>query len=176
MVGVVAGLVVAVLGTGLLDSVSSQDELRATVDDAGAAGPLVFLALMIALVPLNVPGLIFVIPSTTLFGTVGGVAMSLTGGFVASAIGVVLARRLGRAAVAHRIPARLRRLEERLSRRGFWAVVVLRLFTFLAQPADWLLGLSSIPMRTVLAGTLVGLVPPTLVIALSGGGILDLIL
>ena len=32
---------------------------------------------LVLLVPLNVPGLVFVIPATTLFGTVPGIALSL---------------------------------------------------------------------------------------------------
>ena len=74
------------------------------------------------------------------------------------------------------MPPRIRKLERHLAKRGFAGVVVARCFTYLLQPVDWLYGLSSIPMRTVLAGTFVGLVPPTVVIALSGGGILDLVL
>jgi uncharacterized membrane protein YdjX (TVP38/TMEM64 family) len=171
-IGLVVGLA---FGTGLVDRLSDEDRLRQTVDDAGAWGPLLFVALMVLLVPLNVPGIIFVIPSTALFGTVGGVVLSLIGGFVASAVGIVAARRLGRAAFERRMPPRVQRLEARLSARGFWTVVVLRTFTFLLQPVDWLCGLSSMRMRTVLAGTFVGLVPPTLVIAIGGGGLLDLL-
>ena len=162
--------------SGVFGHVSDEDRLRATVEDAGALGPLLFVGLMVLLVPLNVPGLVFVVPSTTLFGTVGGIVLSLTGGYLASVIGVVAARRLGRQAFEARMPARIRRLETRLSERGFWAVVLLRTFTFLLQPADWLCGLSSMPMRTVLTGTFVGLIPPTLLIALSGGGVLELVL
>lgn len=176
VVGVMAAIVAVVglaFGTGLVDHVSDQARLQKTVDDAGLWGPVLFLALMILFVPLNVPGLVFVIPSTTLFGTVPGIALSLIGGFVASAVGIVAARRLGRAALENRLPARIRRWEARLCERGFWAVVLLRSFTFLLQPVDWLCGLSSMPMRTVLAGTFVGLIPPTVVIALSGGGLLD---
>ena len=173
VVGVAAFLLAR---SGVFGHVGDEDRLRSTVEDAGALGPLLFLALMVLLVPLNVPGLVFVIPSTTLFGTVGGVALSLAGGFLASAVGVVAARRLGRQAFETRMPARVRGLEARLSKGGFWAVVLLRSFTFLLQPADWLCGLSRMPMRTVLAGTFVGLVPPTLLIALTGGGVLDLVL
>lgn len=166
-------LVTLVLTSGLVDHVRDDEQLRATVDDAGLLGPVVFVGLMVLLVPLNVPGILFVIPSTTLFGTVSGIVLSLIGGFVASAIGIVAARRLGRGAFEARVSPRLRRLERRLSTHGFWAVVLMRCFTFLLQPVDWLCGLSSMPMRTVLAGTFVGLVPPTLVIALSGGTLLD---
>jgi uncharacterized membrane protein YdjX (TVP38/TMEM64 family) len=74
------------------------------------------------------------------------------------------------------MPPRIRRLEQRLTKHGFWGVVVLRCLTFLFQPVDWLCGLSSIPMRTILAGTFVGLIPPTLVIALGGGNLLSRVL
>lgn len=175
VVGVV-GFIAAVVTSGVLGRFSDQEELRSTIDAAGIWGPLLFVAFMVLLVPLNVPGLLFVVPATTLFGTVGGVVLSLVGGFLASTIGIVGARRLGRDAFIARLPPRLRRLEERLCERGFWAVVALRSVTFLLQPADWLCGLTRMPMRTVLAGTFVGLVPPTLVIALTGGGVLDLFL
>jgi uncharacterized membrane protein YdjX (TVP38/TMEM64 family) len=172
----IAGIVAVVIRSGLLDRFTDQDELRATVDRAGAWGPLLFVALMVLLVPLNVPGLLFVIPATTLFGTVGGVVLSLIGGFLASAVGIVGARRLGRDALVRRLPPRLQRLEARLCERGFWAVAGLRSVTFLLQPVDWLCGLTRMPMRTVLGATFVGLIPPTVVIALTGGGLLDLVL
>lgn len=175
VVAAIAGAAGLVVASGALDHVTDQDRLRATVDGAGVWGPLVFLGLMIALVPLNVPGLLFVIPATTLFGTVGGIVLSLIGGFVASAIGIVGARRLGRDAFIHRLPPRLQRLEARLCERGFWAVVALRSVTFLLQPVDWLCGLTRMPMRTLLSATFVGLFPPTVVVALTGGGVLELV-
>jgi uncharacterized membrane protein YdjX (TVP38/TMEM64 family) len=172
----IAGVVAAVVTSGVLGRFSDQEELQATIDSAGVWGPLLFVGLMVLLVPLNVPGLLFVVPATTLFGTVVGVALSLVGGFLASAIGIVGARRLGRDAFVTRLPPRLQRMEARLCERGFWAVVALRSVTFLLQPVDWLCGLTRMPMRTVLGATFVGLVPPTLVIALTGGGVLDLVL
>lgn len=174
-IGVVGGIA-AVVTSGVLDRFTDQDQLQATIDRAGVWGPLLFVGLMVVLVPLNVPGVLFVVPATTLFGSAGGVALSLVGGFLASTVGIVGARRLGRDAFIARLPPRLRRLEARLCERGFWAVVALRSVTFLLQPVDWLCGLTRMPMRTVLGATFVGLVPPTLVIALTGGGVLDLLL
>ncbi|MDZ7676297.1 MAG: VTT domain-containing protein [Acidimicrobiales bacterium] len=167
---------VAIWTSGVLDIVTSEEELRATVDDAGAWGPVVYLALMILLVPLSVPGVLFSVPATTLFGTPLGLTLAFLGGYIGSVIGIVGARRLGRRAVEHRLPLRVRKWEQRFSQRGFWAVTVARCLTYLFQPLDWLCGISSIPMRTALAGTFVGLIPPTLVVCLSGGGLLDLLL
>jgi uncharacterized membrane protein YdjX (TVP38/TMEM64 family) len=172
----IAGLVALVVTSGVIGRFTDEDELRSTVEAAGVWGPLVFVGLMVFLVPLNVPGLLFVVPATTLFGTTGGVILSLIGGFLASTIGIVGARRLGRDAFLARLSPRLQRLEARLSERGFWAVAALRSVTFLLQPVDWLCGLTRMPMHTVLAATFVGLIPPTLVIAVTGGGVLDLVL
>lgn len=163
-----AGLVWLARATGLADLAADRGSLRDAVDEAGLLGPVVFVGLMALLVPLNVPGIAFVIPSTALFGSVGGVALSLAGGYLASMAGVLAARRLGRRSFESKVPRRLRRWEERVSARGFWSVVVLRSCTFLMQPVDWLCGMSSIPMRTVATATLLGLVPPTLVVALGG--------
>lgn len=176
IVAVVGTAVFLISRSGVWGHVTDEDRLRQTVDDAGAWGPVVFLALMIALVPLNVPGIVFVIPATTIFGTPVGIVLSFVGGYTASVIGIVAARRLGRRAFEDKLPARIRRFETRLSRRGFWAVVGLRCVTYLMQPVDWLVGLSSMRMRTALSATAVGLVPPTLVIALTGGGLFDLVL
>lgn len=170
-VAVIVAAAVAVSAAGLND----QARLERAVDRAGLWGPLVFVLLMAGLVPLNVPGVLFVIPSTTLFGTVGGVVLSLIGGFLGSAVGIVAARRIGREALSAKLPPRLQRWDQRLADHGFWAVASLRCFTFLFQPVDWLCGVSSISLRTALAGTFVGLVPPTLVVALTGGGVLDAI-
>lgn len=169
-------VILAVTASGLSDHVSSEEELRKTVEGAGLLGPLLFVGLMVLFVPLNVPGVLFVVPSFALFGPVGGVLLSLLGANLASIVGVVAARRLGRSALETRMPPRIRRLEERLSRHGFWGVVLLRCFTYLFQPIDWLCGLSSIPMRTILAGTFVGLIPPTLVLTLGGGNLLSRVL
>lgn len=169
-------VIVVVVRSGLIGHVGDEDRLRDTVEGAGVWTPLLFVGLMVVLVPLNVPGVLFVIPSTAMFGTAGGISLSLVGGFLASAVGVVAARRFGRKAFESRLPPRLRKLEQQISQRGFVGVALARCFTYLTQPVDWLCGLSSIPMRTVLAATFVGLIPPTVVIALSGGGILDLVL
>lgn len=166
----------AIWTSGILGVVTDEEELKATVDAAGPWGPVVFLVLMIVLVPFNVPGVLFSVPATTLFGVPLGIGLSFVGGYTGSVIGIAGARRLGRQAIEHRLPERVKKWEKRFSDRGFWAVVIARCFAYLFQPLDWLCGISRIPMRTALAGTFVGLIPPTLVVCLSGGGILELLL
>src|SRR3712207_5011928 len=89
VVAAIAAGVVLAFASGLVAHVSDQDRLQSTVEDAGLWGPVLFVGLMVLVVPLNVPGLVFVIPATTLFGLAGGIALSLLGGFLASAVGIV---------------------------------------------------------------------------------------
>jgi uncharacterized membrane protein YdjX (TVP38/TMEM64 family) len=163
-----------VFSVGVSAHLMSDGRLETAVRGAGLWAPVVFVALMAVLVPLNVPGLVFVVPATSMFGVAAGVVLSLTGGFAGSAIGVLAARRLGRGVFERRLPEWLRAWEDRFAERAFWTIVLLRSVTFLFQPVDWICGLSSVPTRTVLAATFVGLIAPTLTIALTGGSLITL--
>jgi uncharacterized membrane protein YdjX (TVP38/TMEM64 family) len=171
VLAVTVGALVAVRITGVADQLEEGGRIHGAVQEAGVFGPVAFVALMSALVPVDVPGALFVVSGTSVFGMAAGIALSVVGGFGACTVGVLASRRLGRAAFERRIPPRLRRFEERFSRRGFWGVVALRTVTYLLPPADWLCGVSSIPTRTVLAGTFVGLIPQTVVLAFVGGAL-----
>ncbi len=162
--------------TGALDAVTDQDHLRRLADGAGWWGPIAFSALFIALVPVGVPGLVFVLPAAVVFPAPTAIVVSLAGGYGSSAIGMWFARTIGRQHVATRLPARFRAWDDRIARRGLAAVIVLRLVTYLAAPADWVLGLTKISTRDLVLGTAIGLVPPTLLYVFAGGGLLDLVL
>ena len=161
--------------SGVADVLGDQDRLQDVVDQAGWLGPVVFTGLFTALVPVGVPGLVFVLPAALVFPAPLAIVVCLVGGYTSSAIGVWFSRTVGREAVAAKLPPRFRRWDEAIARRGLTAVVALRIVTYLAAPADWLLGLSAIPTRKIVIGTAVGLVPPTLLYVIAGGGVLDLI-
>jgi uncharacterized membrane protein YdjX (TVP38/TMEM64 family) len=177
-IGPVALVVVVLeitLSAGLAAHFMREGQLESLVRGAGLWAPVVFIALMASLVPLNVPGLLFVVPATSLFGVASGILLSLTGGFLASTIGILGARYLARPVFERRLPPWLRSWEARMAERAFWTIVLLRSVTFLLQPVDWICGLSRVPTRRVLAATFIGLIPPTVTVALTGGGLIDLL-
>lgn len=177
MLIVVAILVfVAVRRSGLTDLLGDQARLQQIVDDAGWYGPVVYTLLFTVLVPVGVPGLVFVLPAAVVFPAPVAIAVCLVAGYVSSGAGMWFARTVGRETVATRLPARFRAWDERIAERGLVAVLALRLLTYLAAPADWILGLSSIRTRTLVVGTGVGLIPPTILYVVAGGGVLDLLL
>lgn len=147
--------------TGLLELVGRPARLRDVVDDLGVVGPLLFVVLMTALVPLGVPGVPFVLAAAAVWSWPVAVAASLCGGVSSSWIGIVASRRLGRERLRRRLPDRLAAFDQRLTDSGIVGVVVLRMVLFLTAPADWLIGLSGLPLRTAVLGTAIGLVPPT---------------
>lgn len=171
----VALLVALAYGSGLSDLVNDRDRFEARVTESGPWGPLVFLGLFTLLVPVGVPGLLFVVPATILWPAPAAVALSLAGGMTSSAVGMVAARQLGRRAVERRLPERFRAWDARIARTGIWGVIVLRVFTYLAAPADWVVGLSRVPMATALLGTAIGLTVPTLFVVLVGGSAVELL-
>ena len=78
---------------------------------------------------------------------------ALLGGFLASAVGIVGARHLGRNAFVSRMPARIKRWEARLSERGFWAVFYMRLTPAIPYNlVNYGAGLTSLKARSMAAG------------------------
>lgn len=162
--------------SGMTDVLGDEERLKEMVDDAGWIAPFAYTALFTVLVPVGVPGLVFVLPAAVVFPAPVAIAVCLVAGYLSSGAGVWFARTVGRRTVEERMPASFRTWDERIARRGIAAVLALRIITYLAAPADWLLGLSSIPTRTIVVGTGIGLIPPTLLYVIAGGGVLDLIL
>lgn len=174
--GLIVGLVAVAYGTGLTDLVNDRDRFEQRVRDSGPWAPVVFVGLFTLLVPVGVPGLLFVVPATLLWSAPVAIGLSLAGGMTSSVIGMVFARHVGRRSIEHRLSDRFRAWDERIARTGLWGVVVFRTFTYLAAPADWVVGLSSVPMGTAVLGTAIGLTVPTLFVVLVGGEALAVLL
>ena len=139
---------------------ASPERVRATVAAAGIAGPLIFIALLI---PLNVFFLagppIWI--SATLWPTPLAVTYSIIGAVVASIGTYALARQLGRDWARSKIPARVRRYEDRLERNPVRMVATMRLVFWLNPGIDLLLAVSRVRRRDYVLATLVGMVPFT---------------
>lgn len=146
---------------GLSDQ-ASVEALRALVGVHASHGPLVFIAVCVAGILLQLPPIVLVAAGGLLFEGPQAVAYA----WVASVIGTtaifVVARHLARAPIQRALAgrfARLRALDERLERHGFATVLVLRLVLFLAPPLNWALGASRVRLHHFVAGTALGVLP-----------------
>ncbi|MEU0086391.1 TVP38/TMEM64 family protein [Streptomyces sp. NPDC006274] len=156
-----AGLGCAVVlgGGGLLDDV------RQWVDSLGLWGPLVFALCYAVAVTALLPGSVLTASAGALFGLPLGAATVLVGATAGAALSFGLARRLGRPAVARFAGSgRLARLDAHLARRGFVAVLLLRLVPlFPFAVINYGAGVTGVRFRPYVAATALGIVPGTLV-------------
>lgn len=171
MTGAVRGvLAILVLAVGLalgahalgLDEHLSVDGMRGLVEAHEPYGPLVFIGICVAVIFLHLPEIVPIAIGGVVFGGLRGFAY----GWIACLIGMtatfLIVRYLARDAVQRglfvRFP-RLRALDERLARHGFWTVLLLRVFLFAAPPLNWGLGATRVRLHHYVGGSALGVVP-----------------
>lgn len=156
----------AVWSGGLLDY-AAPERIRAMVDAAGLAGPIIFIAM---LVPLNFVFLagppIWI--SATLWPAPLAILYSACGAVLASAAAYAMARYFGREWARAKIPNNLLRFEERLERRPIRAVATMRVMFWLNPGIDLLIAVTRVRGRDYLVATVLALVPFTALRVLIG--------
>ena len=167
IVAIVAAVVIA-LALGAFDALRDQDRVEEFLTESGPWGPIVFILAFVALQPLSLPGAVLIIPATFVWPWWEVTLYTLAGGLLASTVGFVLARWIAQDWVRARLPDRMRAWESRLSEHGFVSTVLLRVVTGYAPPADWVLGVSRVSVPSFLAGTVIGLIPGTVAMAVWG--------
>jgi uncharacterized membrane protein YdjX (TVP38/TMEM64 family) len=157
--GVAVG-VIAIVAGGHADAFRDREQLAALVESAGALGPILFVALIVALFPIFLIGPP-VWASLALWPAPLAILYSSIGCFAASVLFYTLARSLGQEWAQPRIPDKVRKFEERLVEQPLRTVVVMRLLIWANPAVDLLIGVSRVRPRDYLLATAVGLVPAT---------------
>jgi len=157
----------ALYATGALDGLADPEYIRALVDGQGALGPLVFIAIAMALFPLMLFGPA-VWASMLLWSWPLALFYSFTAAMVASVLSYALARRGGE---ARQVPEKLERYRQGLLERPIATVFALRILLWANPVVDVLIAVSGVPMRPYLLGTLLGMLPPTVFHLFVGAGL-----
>ncbi|MEW2352339.1 VTT domain-containing protein [Spirillospora sp. NPDC029432] len=163
-----AVLAALLLGLGVLVALGGGAfwaDLSAWVDSLGFWGPLVFAACYALAVAALVPGSVLNASAGALFGVALGSVAVIAGASAGAALSFGLARLLGRPAVARFTGSgRLARLESYLSRRAFESILVLRMVSMFPFGAvNYGAGVAGVGFAPYMAGTVLGIVPGTLV-------------
>lgn len=174
VLAVVFGLLVA-RSYGVFDHVTEPSRLAESIVGMGAWGYTVFIVAFALLQPFGVPGTVFVIAAPLLWPWPVAYGLSMAGSMSASVIGFSFARFLARDWVAPRIPARFRKYEEALARRGFATVFVLRFVFWMPQVLHAFFGVSRVSGWTHFWGSLAGYAVPLLVMSYFGQRVFDLL-
>lgn len=135
-----------------------------------------YTLVMIVLGGFGVPPVFFLVPAGAVWPFHIALGVGIAGGMGASMVGFWVARYWVRETVTPRIPPRLQRYEHRMESHPLRTVLVMRLVFHLFPPINWMLGISRIPLRTFAAGTLLGMLPGTLLYLLAGKGLVGVLL
>lgn len=158
---------------GVFARVGEPRALAQALVAMGAWGYLAFVVAYAVLQPFGVPGTVFVVAAPLIWPWPIAFALSMVGTMSASVIGFSFARFVARDWVSARIPARLRKYDEALERSAFRAVVVLRLILWMPQVLHSFFGVSKVGFWTHFWGSLVGYVPPLLLVSCLGASMFD---
>jgi uncharacterized membrane protein YdjX (TVP38/TMEM64 family) len=168
LIGAVA-LLAAFVAIALFVPHPDAEQIRVWARAAGPWFPLMFFVAH-ALATVALPRLPFTLGAGLMFGPVAGIAIAISATTVSAALAFLLARAIGRDAIAARLthPA-VAAVDRRLARRGWLAVGSLRLIGPVPFPlVNSLAGVSSIRFVPFLVATAVGVVPGTIAIVVLG--------
>ena len=168
---VVPPILLAAAGTAvlLLTGWPTVDGIRSVTANSGWAAPVVFTLLFAAFTLVPAPATVMGVAAGVLFGLPVGLATTMVAVAAGALAGFALSRALGRELVSGLGNERLRRLDQRLGRSGFWTVAGGRLLPVIPFPMlSYACGLTAIRTRDYLAGTVLGVLPSAVVFVTIG--------
>jgi len=161
-----------VLESGLAQEMLSESWIDARVRGQGASGELLFVAMGGVATALAVPRHIVSFLGGYAFGLGLGTALALAATELGCVLSFYYARAVGRPLAAKRLGARVRRIEDFLAANPFAMTLLIRLLPVGNNLATCLAaGVSRVPARPFLLGSLVGYLPQTFVFTLAGSGV-----
>lgn len=168
------GVLLAAGATAAFVFAPSTGSIEGIVDDAGVLAPIAFVALYAALTVLLFPGAAMTAAAGVLFGVAGGTVLAVVGATLGAVASFIVGRRLGRRQVEEIAGRRIGELDRRLERRGFLAVLYLRLVPLVPFNAlNYAAGVSAVRRRDYVAATAIGIVPATFAYAALGSSLGD---
>lgn len=161
-----------VLESGLAQDLLSESWIDAQVRGKGVSGEALFVAVGGIATALAVPRHIVSFLGGYAFGLGLGTALALAATELGCVLAFYYARVIGRPLVAKRLGARVRRIEDFLAANPFSMTLLIRLLPVGNNFATCLAaGVSRVPARPFLLGSLAGYLPQTFVFTLAGSGV-----
>lgn len=160
---VAAVAIVVLLVTGyLLEAPRYLQEALQWVDGLGIWGPVVFVAMYIAVCVLVIPGSILTLGAGAVFGVIRGALFTVVGSTLGATLAFVLGRTLMREWVESKIKTsrRLKSVDEAVQREGGRLVFLLRLSPLVPfSISNYVYGVTNIKLSHYFAATAVGMLP-----------------
>ncbi len=169
LVAVLAGIRLSPLGDYL--RISNISALQQKLSGFNHWAPLVFLLGGAALIALGTPRSLISILGGVVFGLLPGIMLALAAALLGSAAIFLLTRLLGRPLFKQKIGAYREIIEQYSKSNGFLLVILLRQLPLTCILVNVLIGLTPIATGVFLLGSIVGLLPETIIFALYGSSL-----
>jgi len=168
-----AALVAASIGVILVGEPSPGAVAR-VVEEGGLAAPLVYVAVYAVLTVLLFPASVVTVAGGALFGAVLGTTLTIVGATIGATAAFAIGRRLGRDQVERIAGRRVAAVDDWLERRGFLAVLYLRLIPIIPFGAfSYAAGVTAVARRDYVLATAIGIIPAAFAYSALGGSLDD---
>lgn len=165
------GILIAILIWFVSTSGMSQADLRPTVESWGVAAPLAYCILGALLMVGFVPFVVVAGAAGLIFGIPLGFPVALVVAIIGAGLAFSISRWLGGAAVDEIQSQRIARVRKWIADRGVLAVIAARIAPIPSQVVSYAGGLTTLPLRTFLVGSLLGFTPRTFAYVAVGGSL-----
>jgi uncharacterized membrane protein YdjX (TVP38/TMEM64 family) len=171
-VAVIGGLAITAAILGLAPSAR---ELHDFGESLGWTGYVLWVPLTTLLASVFVPGPVLAGAAGLLFGTAVGTPLAITAATTTAVFEMAIGRFFAGDEVGRVLPQRVRRFDGFLERRGFFAVLYVRLVPGIPYNlVNYGAGLTKLRFRDMAAGTLIGTAPRTFAYVALGGNLSNL--
>jgi uncharacterized membrane protein YdjX (TVP38/TMEM64 family) len=159
---------------GVFEQLGEPARLARSLMDLGGWGYVAFVLAYAVLQPFGVPGTIFIVAAPLIWPWPVAFVLSMTGTMAASTVGFTFARFVARDWVSRRIPARFRKYDDALARRGFVTVFLLRFVFWMPPLLHAFFGVSKVSGWTHFWASLAGYLVPVFLVSFFGQRLFDL--
>jgi len=159
LVAMLVGLYAIGYSSGVVRDLSVE-RVKLHVEQAGALGFLLFLAVFAIGELVHVPGLVFVAAAILAYGRVWGGMAGFAGALCSLCVSFLIVRAVGGQPLNEVKEGRMRRMLDRLEARPVLTVFVLRMLLWMAPPLNYALAMSGVSFRNYVIGSALGLVLP----------------
>lgn len=171
--GLLVAVLAAVFVTATVSGVDvSPERIRRDAAGLGPLAPLLYIPLTVVLNCVGVPSPALIGGAGLLFGTALGGAVGHAGIVGAAVAQLLITRYLARDQASALLPARTHRFDRFLERRGFFAVLYLRMMPGVPfNTLNYAAGLTRLKAWHMAAGTALGKAPRSFAYAALGGNL-----
>ncbi|HXE38149.1 MAG TPA: VTT domain-containing protein [Azonexus sp.] len=174
---VLALIIIGLIGLAILwnlhgpaDAASLSEVLSRMRGGASDSPPWLAIGYVALASVLAVPLGIIIVLASVVFGAWGGTVYTLVGATLGATVSYAIGRYLGYEGMRHFAGERINRISLRLAERGVLAVVVIRMLPIAPFAiVNMIAGTSHLRMRDFVLGTILGMLPGTVLIAFSVG-------